>query len=76
VNLNLKRAPPRNMGLARPPMVLARPNGSSVRSRWRWLIAKPGWRVVRASIAEVRLERGNGHAVAAKIQFSQRSFHA
>jgi hypothetical protein len=35
-------------------MVLAQPNGSSV--RLRWLIAKPGWRVVRASIAEVRLE--------------------
>ena len=39
VNLNLMRATPRSMGLARPPMVLAQPKGSSVRLRFSWLIA-------------------------------------
>jgi hypothetical protein len=39
MNLNLKRAAPRSIGRANPPIILAQPNGSSVRLRFCWLIA-------------------------------------
>jgi hypothetical protein len=51
MNLDRKGATPRNIGRASPPIVLPQPNGSSVCLRFCW-----GWRVVRASIVEVRLD--------------------
>src|ERR1700731_3429745 len=54
VNCQSTLGSPRCRILRKPATVLAQPKASSTRLRMRWEIAYPGWRVVRASIAERR----------------------
>jgi hypothetical protein len=41
--------------LAKPPVVLIQPQISLMRLRMAWLTAEPGWRVVRLSMAVLRV---------------------